>query len=170
MRSSLVVLVLCASCAVGGHHPSDATLTRNFIQHEAAFERLLNELKADTGLGMMAVDGFRYGDHMHAGEYPTVGDPGLSKGRWRIYQQQLRDLGLVQVTKGGDDIEFRVDRGSMLNGDSYKGYVYTSKPPKHMRESLDGYRVMEQDKIPFGGYLVCRQLKGDWYLFLFVNN
>jgi hypothetical protein len=73
------------------------------------------------------------------------------------------------VLKGDGRGEFRVDPGSFLNGDSYKGYVYTPTPPDHIRSSLDGYRRCDRDSDRSGGWAVFKPLKGNWYLYLFVN-
>jgi len=64
-----------------------------------------------------------------------------------------------------------VDTGSLWNGDSYKGFEYSLTPVGgHQRPSLDKYRISEDDKDPrSGGYCVYKPLKGNWYLYLFVN-
>jgi len=76
---------------------------------------------------------------------------GLTTERWAEYRRQLRGLGLVLVTKGDGGVEFRVDRGSFSNGDSYKGYEYDAKPAEHLKASLDGYRISESDRDASGG-------------------
>lgn len=83
--------------------------------------------------------------------------------RWMHYQKQLEVLGLYGVMKGDGGVEFRVDPGSIFNGDSYKGYEYFSTPPGHCRASLDIYRISDGDKDEFGNWAVCKPLKGNWY-------
>jgi hypothetical protein len=59
---------------------------------------------------------------------------GFARKRCVSYTQHLRELGLAQITKGGGTVEFRVDTGSLSNGDSYKGYEYSSTPPVGSRK------------------------------------
>lgn len=92
---------------------------------------------------------------------------GLPRGRWMHYQDQLRRLGLYGVMKGGRGIEFRVDPGSISNGDSHKGFMHRTALPRHVRASLDDYRISDADETEFG--FVLKPLKGNWYLYLFVN-
>ena len=58
--------------------------------------------------------------------------------------------------------------GAFFNGDSYKGYEYTTARPHSVRASLDGYQVSDSEK-GFGGWLVHAPLGGNWYLYLFVS-
>jgi hypothetical protein len=161
-----------SACSVGWNHTSDAGLERFFNQHQAQFETLLAEVRADSQLMTLQTRTLIY-----AGRYVKIRDAdlsgverlGLSRERWRRYQKELRDLGLVSVIRGEGTVEFRVDAGSLLNGDSYKGYYYTFTPPDHIRSDLDGYRRSDQDKDKFGGWSVFKPLKSKWYLYLFVN-
>ena len=91
-------------------------------------------------------------------------------GRWIHYKKELRKLNLRGVLKGNGEVEFRADPGSLFNGDSYKGYVYNSGPPVHVLASLDGYNISDRDKDEFGNWIVYKPLKGNWYLYLFVNS
>jgi hypothetical protein len=63
----------------------------------------------------------------------------------------------------------RVDSGSIFNGDSYKGFEYKPTRPEHVLPSLDHYRISDQDRDHFGGWLVYKPLKDNWYLYLFVS-
>jgi hypothetical protein len=167
-----VCLSLLIACSVGRHHTSDSRLEENFFRHEREFETLLADVTADERLRMIGVRGFRYGDATASGP----GDPaeferlGLPKERFERYQLLLRTLGLVQVTKGESGVEFRVDPGTITNGDSYKGYEYYLTPPEHQKRSLDEYRTTEVDRGRHGGYRVSKLIKGHWYLYLFVNS
>ena len=93
----------------------------------------------------------------------------MTMERWSHYQDQLRGLGLYGVMQGGGRVEFRVDPGSLSNGDSYKGYEYTPTPHHPIRSKLDGYRIADADKTPLGGWLAHAPLAANWYLYLFVN-
>jgi len=166
------VFLLLSACAVGGRHTPDSILERSFILHEAEFEALLAEVSADDKLGTLRVDeGWYAGRHFSGqSDFSDLGRLGLTRERWRSYTQQLRKLGIAQVSKGEGRVEFRVDQGSLSNGDSYKGYEYSLTPPAgHRKASLDAYRISENDREKFGGYYVYKPLKGNWYLYLFVN-
>ena len=74
-------------------------------------------------------------------------------------------LGLWSVMTNGGGIEFRVDPGSLLNGDSYKGFWYREDEPRGIRTSLDEYRFSGKNDEQ----IVYKALRGHWYLYIFVN-
>jgi hypothetical protein len=164
-------LALLTACAVGRHHTPDSRLEENFVQHESEFDTLLTDVTADEKLEMIGIHELRYGGApvSSTGDLADSERLGLTKERFAHYQRLLRKLGLIQVTKGEGGVEFRVDQGSIFNGDSYKGYEYRATPPEHQKVSLDEYRIAEADRGRFGGYSVCKRIKVHWYLYLFVN-
>jgi hypothetical protein len=159
------------ACAVGRRHPPDSKLEQNFLRHESEFAALLTDVMADEKLKMIGIHGLRYGDLAISGKDDLSGLDalGMTKERLAQYRQRLRNLGLVQVTKGESGVEFRVEQGSISNGDSYKGYEHDVTPPEHQKLSLDGYRISAVDRDRFGDYYVRKPIKGHWYLYLFVN-
>ncbi len=169
----LSALAFLPGCAAGLHHTSDAALERVFNQHEPEFEALLSEVRSDSQLTTIQPKVLIYGGrHLDIRERGVSADDywGLTRERWERYQAQLRNLGLAGgILKGEREVEFRVDPGSILNGDSYKGYVYTQSPPPRLLSSLDSYRISDRDRDQTGGWSVWRRLKGNWYLYLFVN-
>jgi len=149
-RAPCVGLCLCASlflhaCAAGWIHTPDASLDRIFREHQFEFEALLGEVQADSKLTTLQPSGVIYAGHLlNVGEanFSDLERLGLPRERWVRYQKQLQDLGLEGgILKRDGSVEFRVDPGSFLNGDSYKGYVYTPTPPDHVRSSLDAVSV-----------------------------
>jgi hypothetical protein len=107
---------------------------------------------------------------MHWGHnIPDNEHVGLTNRRLVSLRQQIQDLGVVQINQNDDKVEFRIDNGSIINGDSYKGYAYIQEPPEHQRAKLDWYRESESNMDRFGNSLIYEPLKGHWYLFLFVN-
>ena len=166
------LLLFSVGCAVGWNHTSDASLEQYFNQHYAQFEKLRAEVQADSQL-----ESLRPRKAVYAGRLVEVPDGdlselerlGLTREHWEHYQKELRDLGLAGILKGDSEVEFRVDPGSLLNGDSYKGYCYALTTPYHVRDGLDAYRRSDQDKDKFGNWAVCKPLKRNWYLYLFVN-
>ncbi len=167
---SYLCLLLLGACTVGGRHTSDAQMEKNFFAHQAEFEALLAQIEADDKLDMISIDSVSYGSRM-IGPGDPVGRDRLDPlhEHWARYEVPLRRLGIAQIGKGEGSVEFRVDRGSIMNGDSYKGYEYGSPPGvAQFRTRLDGYRMSESDKDRFGNYCVHKRLTGKWYLYLFV--
>ena len=179
MKRFLWAVVLCAlsalpeGCAVGRHHTSDASLERVFNQHRAEFEALLADLQADPQLTtlmphVVIYDGRRV--EIQEDNSEEIERRGLPKARWTQYMKQMQQLGLVGITRSAEEVEFRVDPGTLFNGDSYKGYSYRQTvPDRLLLPSLDGYRISDRDLNGFGGWLVFKRLTGNWYLYLFVN-
>lgn len=164
--------LLLNSCAVGTHHTTDLKLEQNFAAHEAEFEKLLAETKADAGLEMLRDNELRYSGQAFNGQIdiPRLETLGLTNERLAMYRQQARNLGIVQLTKSRGTVEFRVDDGTFSNGDSYKGYEYSPVPPTgNQKTSLDGYRISKADRDPYGDFFVYKPIKGNWYLYLFVS-
>src|ERR1051326_151832 len=170
LLSSLLVFV--TGCAVGWNHTSDASLERHFSRHQTQFEALRAEVQADSQLTTLQPRAIIYAGkrvEVRDGDLTELERLGLTRERWEHYQKELEDLGLAGVMKGDSDIEFRIDSGSLLNGDSYKGYWYGSTAPYRVRDSLDGYRCSDRDQDKFGNWGVCKPLKRNWYVYLFVN-
>ncbi len=171
-----VALVLCgplAGCAVGRRHTSDAQLEKRFLQHEVEFEALLDTARSDSKLvtisrSLVIYDGQRVNIDAAA---LSGGEPiGLAGFSWKWYLTKLQSLGLEGgVLKGRDSVEFRVDAGSLQNGDSYKGYEFSNAVPAHLRKSLDECRLSDLDRDQFGNGIARKHIKGNWYLYLFVN-
>ena len=159
------------ACAVAGRHTRDSNLEERFLSNESGFAALLTEVSADEKLEMLRPDKVRYAGRVFSPEdFTEMEHLGFSRQRWTRYRQQILGFGIVQITKSRGEIEFRVDQGSFWNGDSYKGYEYSLVPPAgHQKASLDAYRHLADDKLPFGGYQVYKPLKGNWYIYLFIN-
>ena len=169
--ATCVLFLSVGACAVAGRHTPDLKLEEKFFSNEAGFAALLTEVRADDKLEMLRPNDVRYAGRVFSqGDSTEMERLGFPRERWARYRQQIRKLGIVQITKADGIVEFRVDQGSLWNGDSYKGYEYSLVPPAgHRKASLDAYRISTDDKIPFGGYQVYRPLKGNWYVYLFVN-
>jgi hypothetical protein len=161
------------ACAVGWNHTSDRVLEDLFSKHQSEFVALLAEVQVDSTLTTVQRDiVIRAGNsvRIHDGDSSSLQRVGLTLERWQHFQERLRSLRLYGVIKGKDSVEFRVDRGTISNGDSYKGYRWhASVPACHVRESLDGYRRSDEDKDASGNWIACKPLKPHWYLYLFVN-
>ena len=166
------LLALPQGCSVGRSHTSDASLQRFFNQHRQEFEAVLSEVQADSHLKTLQRDVVSYSGRLvkvDGIKFEEVESLGLPKSRWIHYQEELQRLRLAGIMKSEHEIEFRVDPGTMFNGDSYKGYCYRATAPDRLLSSLDEYRTSDRDLNRFGGWLVFKPLMGDWFLYLFVN-
>jgi hypothetical protein len=164
VASLCTTIFLLQACApVGSRHTSDTALERTFESHRAEFESLCAELEANSQL-MTLFAGDRA--DLHEKNVYAIELAGLSRGSVMHYEDQLRSLGLWSVIKGGRGIEFRVDPGSISNGDRYKGiYWYREGEPSNVRRSLDEYRFSSKNNDQF----VYKAIKGHWYLYIFVS-
>ncbi len=160
-----------SSCSI--RHTSDSALQLAFYLQEKEFTALLADVQADPKFGTLTPRSVIYAGRLtevNDRDFSEIEGLGLTKQRWSRYQKQLQNLGLAGgVFKSEGRVEFRVDPGSIFNGDSYKGYVYMEAPPEHLRTRLDGYRMTDSDKDKFGNWLVYKKLKDNWYLYLFIN-
>lgn len=166
-----VGLIILSACVVGRQHTPDSQLEQRFREHEAAFEELLALVQADKTVEMIGLDQIR-----HEGETVSTAEVLAAAGKdqvriatWERCVRLLRMLGVVQVFRGASAVSFKVDDGSILNGDSYKGYEYTSVPPGNVKASLDGYRMDPQDRTQLGTRTAYKALKGKWHLYLAIN-
>jgi hypothetical protein len=130
-------------------------------------------MQGDQKVGAVRADLLIYDGHRfnlrEAGNTEAIERVGLTKQRLARYQEALDKLGLDGVIQGHGEVEFRIDKESFSNGDSYKGYVFRMLPPDHVRSSLDGYRTSENDKNPDGNWIAYKAITDHWYLCLFVN-
>jgi hypothetical protein len=164
--SSLALFfLLLISCSAGSHHTSDAKLERIFYQHLSQFQSLLSDAQNDPALISVGIR-----DYEIAYKDQLTQPSGLLKKRWERYQGKLKELGLAMILRGeNNDVSFKYDGESFFNGDSCKGYVFSQTPPKHIKPSLDNYRLSESDRDT--GWFVAKPIAGhpNWYLYLFVN-
>jgi hypothetical protein len=166
------VALLLSACAVGRNHTADTALERNFIEHQIEIEALLTEVQADSRLATLQPRTLIYAGRGLSVNEANVGaleKLGMPRERWYQYQREMQGLGIISIIKGERGTEFRVDSGSILNGDSYKGYWYAPVAPFNVRASLDGYRKSDDDKDRLGNWGVCKPLKKNWYLYLYAN-
>ncbi len=134
---SLTILLL-GSCAAGRRHTSDATLERIFKSHQAEFESLRAEMEAGPLL-MRLFAGRRM--NLHELNLSAMDIAGLPRERVRQYEDRLRRLGLWSVMKGGYGIEFRIDPGTISNGDSYKASGGIERANRVMSERVSTITV-----------------------------
>jgi hypothetical protein len=165
------IVLLVFLWTFGLSNTPDAVLERAFRSHQAEFEALLAEVQQDSKLVTVQRHVLIYRGQrvdLRENDLSAIERTGLPIGRWRHYQAELQRLGLYGVMKDGSRIEFRVDAGTLLNP-RYKGFEYRAGQPPHIRASLDNYRISDEDKTQFRGWLVNKTLSEHWYLYLFVR-
>jgi hypothetical protein len=161
LRATVFVLQACRP--VGSRHTSDAALARTLESHQDEFESICAEFEANSRLITLFAGGNR--QDLHDINLAAMERAGLPRERLTHYEVQLQRLGLWSVMKGGRGIEFRVDPGSLSNGDSYKGiFWYREGEPSDVRATLDDYRFSRTDEA------VYKALRGHWYLYIFVSH
>jgi hypothetical protein len=95
---------------------------------------------------------------------------GMSDRRWADYRRLFATLGVPGgIFSSEDALAFTVDRPSILNGDSEKGFVYSLQRQEPQAADLDSYHPSRQSLDPFGGYIVYKRLEPGWYLYLHYN-
>jgi hypothetical protein len=148
-------------------------MEQHFLSHKHEFEILLADIQSDINLKMIGIGKLRYADcfMQNIESITEVESLGIAKDRWLGCQKRLKELGIMMVLNESGSVEFKIDSESLLNGDSSKGYLFSSVPPRNQRESLDDYRISVHDKTDTGGYVVHKPIAkhANWYLYLYVN-
>jgi hypothetical protein len=173
MACVLLSLVGCHHQAVGEHHTPDRQLEETFARNEADFELLRTEVIGDKQFFMLRpFEGYYATRHFTDEDYPSeLEQLGFPRTRWSKYRQLLGKLGIAQINRADDGVVFTVDDFSLSNGDSTKCYQYSLELPAGSRKtSLDGYRLSKEDKLQGPGYQIYKPLRGNWYLYLFVDS
>ena len=165
----LAVLGVISGCTVGRSHTPDLVLEKNFFKNQSGFFGLLTAIQSEPKLTMIGTDSASYADHLVSGDISELERIGLRRSKWISFQNQLRSLQIVRVTKAENAIEFRVDEESMSNGSSTKGYWYQTTPVTYQITSLDDFANSSAGKDDHGGHIVLKSLKKDWYLYIYVN-
>jgi hypothetical protein len=148
-----VVLLLCTLTGCEAQHPKDEVLLKNFRDHKAEFEQLLQMFHADKRLSRVARDFTRPAN-------PT--EVGITEERLREYRKLFDVLGLSAGIEGYGEKEsvffLASTQGLSVSGSS-KGYAYLATPPELIVDQLDGY------KPPDGkSFSAFRRIEGNWYL------
>lgn len=157
-----VFALLPAGCR---RHTSDKTMISFFHEHEGAFERLVNFAQHDAELHAVT----RANVCVKRGEQDwTTGGPQLiARKRWSDYQALFRELELPDgFAKDDSKISFTLDRVSLWNGDSAKGFVYSVDALPTCAGDLGACEPQSRDRF---GYIIYRQIKPHWYLWLHQN-
>jgi hypothetical protein len=170
-----VILVSSSSCCCFGiRRTGDSTLERNFARNEPRFDRLVADFNSDAGLGMVDDGGVRCGGTLFdstPADLSALAQRGFTADRLAYYRRQLKMLGVERILRGdGDTVELPVDESSFLSNGIYKGYWHSTSPPVgHEKANLDRYQPSKEDLGRFGGYLLYKPIKPNWYLYLYID-
>jgi hypothetical protein len=152
------VIVLFKAC---GAHTSDSKMISFFYQDESSFERLVTMAHEDAHIQAVTRDSVT----LYSGENNwTIASPHvMPQARWDEYQRLLKELKLLAIAKGGQDVDFRFDNYSEFNGGSCKGFYYSLKPLPSCSTELS--KCISTQGIDEGS-TVNRLIKPHWYLYL----
>lgn len=140
-----------------GPHPTDEVMVRNFLDHEKDFDRLAAMAKQDAKMERIAADFTR-----------PESEPSFTKERWDEYRLLFKKLGLdAGIEREGELpgalICIASTRGLSITG-SGKGYACLPQEPTPLVDSLDHVTIEIKENE-----LVCKKIKGNWYLWLQVT-
>jgi hypothetical protein len=145
-----------------GKLTSDDELVRRFHEHRGSFEELVQVMNDDTNVRAV------YKDHVVLDDTPLWrGDDqkGFTGTRWNEYIGRMNSLGsttIHRISKEGDIIE--IASGSIVVDEipdsegplvTSKGYIYSSKEPSPLVESLDNPQMNP----------CYKRIDGNWYLY-----
>ena len=154
---SLIALFGCQ-----GKLTSDDVLVKRFYDHRANFEKLARMMTEDTNVVSI------YENHVALADTPvwrTDDQKGFSTTRWNEYQELFTQLGnpsIHRISRKGDLIE--IASGSIVVREipdsegplvTSKGYIYSSKEPSPLVESLDNPPMNP----------CYKKIDGNWYLY-----
>jgi hypothetical protein len=148
----ILFLSNCSSSPYQPHLP-DAQLIANFHAHKEEFERLRQMVIEDKGLTMV-------NDLWPAPDDPKPSE--CSQERAAEYRKLFSQLNLpwgISATLDRDRIEFGASAQGQKYHASTKGYLYTSRRPENLVDSLDN--ISSQD-LPIGAW--NRHIEGNWYI------
>ncbi len=168
----ILILQSLLSCSVGRHHLPDRLVERIFELHEREFEALVADISQDHRFELAGRTTLRYSVCQFEGRIGVSGPKctEFAGERWSRFQKSIANVSVVRVERLTDQVWFDFDEVSLSNGDSFKGLMFSSKPPQRIKEgSLDGYRIEAADRGQFGNYLIHRKIRANWYMFLFVQ-
>lgn len=168
----VVVLSLLAGCTTGSRHTSDTVLARRFKERRSDFDTLLATVQNSSGIEMVAAEVVYVAGRSYKlpPDRELLRSAGISDELLISIRHLMTTLGIKVVIRASGRVEFRVDPGSVLNGDSYKGYMFLEDPsPVKVRPNLDDYRWTRQDQNPSGDIIVYKKLDERWFLYLFIN-
>jgi hypothetical protein len=137
----------------------------SFHRHESAFERLVIMAHEDTHLHAITRDTVMV--NKGKGDWAAASPQVIPRKRWDEYQRLFEELNLpTGIVIDGQNVDFRLDDYSVLNGDSCKGIEYSAEPLPTCTTELSTCRPTKKGLI---GHTVNRVIKTNWYLYLHYN-
>jgi hypothetical protein len=166
--SCITLLFFLTSCGSGGLSP-DSVIEDLFYKHQMEFEQLKAMASQDSFISLSEQSFVsKAGYFVFRDREPTENElGGIAKERWSKYLTLMKSAGIGQILKGkGDSVTFKINRESLVNGDRSKGITYSVVPLAPLKPSLDGFRPSPNMVDSHGGFVVYRELKPHWYLYL----
>lgn len=152
LKTLILLSFFLSSCQ---SYPLDEVLMARFTENQKAFEALVHMFQEDDGLERVGLD-FTYPEDLDS--------IGISVERIEKYRELFKVLQVSGGIEGHGEKEsiyfYAFNRGLGVSGFS-KGYVYSSTIPGLVVENLDFYFKNKEES-----FILFRELKDDWYLYL----
>jgi hypothetical protein len=162
-------MILCGWMAIRqwprrGHHPSDESLIANFLEHQAAFAKLIETSREEADVLTV------YSDQVMLTNYriwPNECQHCFSAERFSRYQaafSELRNVTPYRFSKNSRAILIPVSFCSTEPDEDYeyliseKGYFYSPTDPAPLVESLNGMGFDTKGTF-------YKKITGSWYLY-----
>lgn len=158
-----MLCVLIVACTHPHGHTPDSLLRTNFEAHERSFIALLDMVLQDTEFLTITTNQVVTRTRTVTSAQSEL--VGMSKERYSRYLDLFRAVGVDWVSHGEGGVAFRKDGPSFANGDSTKGYLYSSVERSPCVQDLDSYVPTSRSR-PWSAYSA---LKPHWYLYLDVD-
>jgi hypothetical protein len=161
-RRDVLCLLIVFSSSCGGHI-SDSSLRNTFGKHEAAFNELRDMFASDKKFRHIARDLIATDAVMVSSSSPSdLNRVGLAPARFAQYLKLFDMLGLENgIGRSEYGIWFHTETPSFGNGDSSKGFIYSTLELQPIVTNLDAYVPMRDRRrgVSFS------PIKPHWYLF-----
>jgi len=168
---SLLILIMVLWVACTPRQPTDASLLRQFNQHQSDLERIAAMMDEDWGMSRIAPD-FTWRQDTVAWPRPES-EWGISKSRWDEYRELFRKAGIESGTtrrEKSSDIIFYVWTWGIVPAGINVGYLHCGQPRNgyaHTEEPCIGRQVsgkgMHGQSRSYG-YRYTK-IDPDWYIY-----
>jgi hypothetical protein len=167
----LIVVVSSTGCA---RHTSDEEMQQLLSEHKPEFEQLLQMIQADVEVVSITPTSLLTRNRLllrYEGDTKQI-EQVIPAARWSKYQELFHKAhvsgGVFKEPDGA--IDFEMDRPSFRNGDSRKGISYDPSEPQPLVKSLNGLGFDDLSKLSPRSRTAYRQLRKEWYLYLYFNS
>ncbi len=153
-----LLMVFSSGC---GHIP-DRSLRNTFSEHESAFNELRDMFASDANFRRISRSLIAKDALMVSSSPSDLDRIGLTPATFARYLKLFDMLGLEDgVGRSERGIWFHTERPSLINGDSRKGFIYSTLELQPRVNYLDSYTPMRDRRRG----VVFSPIKPHWYLF-----